>query len=175
MQGCQQCRCGQDSVRLAYADSPPRWPTGFSVDYLDATSNQWTHFSTNAWPAPPAGCPDRPSSAHNACRGPNDPVRRHNTAAAWVAPFTLACKRADDIVARQGFATFGDYPIMAESHISAACKATPRSGPTTIHLEEYTAGVGRFAQMCIDGDGGDPYDVSSTVATAAPAICQRGR
>ena len=69
-----------DAVRLAYADSPPRWPTGFSVDYLDANSNQWTHFSTNAWPAPPAGCPDRPSSAHNACRGPNDPVRRHDTA-----------------------------------------------------------------------------------------------
>ena len=80
---------------------------------------------------------------------------------------------ADDIVAGQGFATFGDYPIMAESHISAACKATPRSGPTTIHLEEYTAGVGRFAQMCIDGDGGDPYDVST--ATAAPAVFQRGR
>ena len=28
-----------DAVRLAYADSPPRWPTGFTVEFLDTGSN----------------------------------------------------------------------------------------------------------------------------------------
>lgn len=45
---------------------------------------------------------------------------------------------------------------------AAACiemgPAPDRGHFSTIHLEEFQSSVGRFDQMCIDGDGGDPAD-----------------
>ena len=43
-----------DIVRIAYADSLPRWPTSLDVEYLDATTGSWTHFSTTT-PVPDPG------------------------------------------------------------------------------------------------------------------------
>lgn len=43
-----------DVVRIAYADSPPRYPTSINVEYLDATTGSWTHFSTTT-PVPDPG------------------------------------------------------------------------------------------------------------------------
>jgi len=57
-----------------------------------------------------------------------------------------------------GFQAWADIPIMSENALpAAACiQRGQQASYTTIHLEEFQAGVGRFGEMCIDGDGGDP-------------------
>lgn len=43
-----------DAVRIAYADSEPRYPTSIDVEYLNENADSWTHFSTTM-PVPDPG------------------------------------------------------------------------------------------------------------------------